>query len=378
MLVVTGFRVLLTTGDSRFREYLNCVESNSHNCNEAVRAVRSDLPCEHRTPPIHRLSKALGYTKRRAKLAAMCFHPTRHLVIAFLLLPFASLAREPSIPVSPAPFTLTEGRGLPVCDAYLEVLNRMPLERTPFCGRPDNGPHPDFIPLTRHDLSAEEIMSLFTYVWEFMRFDDQRHEERYAHPQLDPSKSFWSANPTDLETIEKFLRFGWLNVWSYAAPIDIENDGNPIPLVIWQGYGATSKGADCGTAYPHVWTDSYIEQRPFVLSTDGKTIDEGRTRAIFGAPVNGAAKSDVSISPPVHTPGLPIGATPFHEIGDSIGIFGYRAKYYFQTENMPISRTARSSPVKVFLRQNGQTNEVCAYRPESVPIPPQYPNRSDR
>jgi hypothetical protein len=254
----------------------------------------------------------------------------------------------------------------------------MPLERTPFCGRPDNGPHPDFIPLTRHDLSAEEIMSLFTYVWEFMRFDDQRHEERYAHPQLDPSKSFWSANPTDLETIEKFLRFGWLNVWSYAAPIDIENDGNPIPLVIWQGYGATSKGADCGTAYPHVWTDSYIEQRPFVLSTDGKTIDEGRTRAIFGAPVNGAAKSDVSISPPVHTPGLPIGATPFHEIGDSIGIFGYRAKYYFQTENMPISRTARSSPVKVFLRQNGQTNEVCAYRPESVPIPPQYPNRSDR
>ncbi len=32
----------------------------------------------------------------------------------------------------------------------------------------------------------------------------------------------------------------------------------------------------------------------------------------------------------------------------------------------------------VFLRQNGQTNEVCAYRPESVPIPLQYPNRSDR
>ncbi len=363
---------------TNFGDETNCVESNSHNCNEAVRAVRRDLQCEHRTPPIHRLSTALGYTKRRAKLAATCFHPMRHLVIAFLLLPFASLAREPSIPVSPAPFILTEGRGLPVCDAYLEVLNRMPLERTPFCGRPDNGPNPDFVPLKRHDLSAEEIMSLFTYVWEFMRFDDPRHEERYAHPQLDPSKSFWSANPTDLDTIEKFLRFGWLNVWSYSAPIDIENDGNPIPLVIWQGYGATSKGADCGTAYPHVWTDSYIEQRAFVLSTDGKTIDEGRTRAIFGAPANGAPKSDFSISPPVHTPGLPIGATPFHEIGDSIGIFGYRAKYYFQTENMPISRTARPSPVKVFLRQNGQTNEVCAFRPESVPIPPQYPNRPDR
>ncbi len=77
-------------------------------------------------------------------------------------------------------FRLIEGRGVAVCDAYLDLLNQTPLQRTPFCGRPEKGPEPNFASLDRHYLDADEIEPLFSLVWEFMRFNDQHHKERYS------------------------------------------------------------------------------------------------------------------------------------------------------------------------------------------------------
>src|ERR1700730_15755098 len=78
-----------------------------------------------------------------------------------LLLPAISFGEEQPAEAGDKQFTLIRGHGVPVCEAYLDLLNRTPLERTPFCGRPDNGPEPEFVPLERQNLGADEILPLF-------------------------------------------------------------------------------------------------------------------------------------------------------------------------------------------------------------------------
>jgi hypothetical protein len=47
------------------------------------------------------------------------------------------------------PFKLTKGRGIPVCEAYLQRLNSTLYSTPPFCGRPENNSVPGFEALTR-------------------------------------------------------------------------------------------------------------------------------------------------------------------------------------------------------------------------------------
>src|SRR4029077_18977234 len=92
------------------------------------------------------------------------------------------LAQEGSGSEHDRNFSLLEGHGIPVCEAYLELLNKTKFEVTPFCGRPDEGPVKGFEHLDGHFMNVEEIMPLFTKVWEFVRFGDQTHAEKFFHP----------------------------------------------------------------------------------------------------------------------------------------------------------------------------------------------------
>ena len=277
-----------------------------------------------------------------------------------------SFGAEDSSHASERNFSLQQGHGLPICEAYLELLNQTKFTVTPFCGRPEEGPVKGFEHLEGHYMSLEEISPLFTPVWEFMRFGDQHHVERFFYPTIDPKVSHWSTNATDEGTIGQFLSFGWMYVWIYARPIDINNDGSALNVITWQGYGATGTGSQCGSDYSTgTWDDSYINQRAFVLTKDGKAIDEDQTRLIFGAPPGAVRRKDVQLP----GPDLTAGPHAFRPLADSIRLFKYEGRYYIETEDRPENKDSDLPPVHVLLREHGSSRQVCTLRPESVPVP---------
>jgi len=174
------------------------------------------------------------------------FAPRRHdhrytlaraaAVIALSLVPFQfSFSQEARDSDTEPNFSLQEGRGVPVCEAYLELLNKTKFEVTPFCGRPSEGPVKGFEHLDGHFMKEEEIWPLFTKVWEYMRFGDQNHSEKYYYPPTDnpPTAAHWSTEATSHASLALSLRHHWMNVWAYTTPIDINNDGTGLSIMCW-------------------------------------------------------------------------------------------------------------------------------------------------
>jgi hypothetical protein len=270
-------------------------------------------------------------------------------------------------------FSLLEGHGVPVCDAYLELLNKTKFTVTPFCGRPDEGPVKGFEHLDGHFMKAEEVSPLFTKVWEFMRFGDQNHTEKYFHPgsispqtgKVSPQNSYWSPDPSSPSDVVSELQQGLMYVWAFSIPLDVNNNGLPLNVITWQGYGATGSGARCGSDHAYIpWQDSYVGTRAFVLAPDKKSIDEKETRLIFGAAPDAGRPVDAQI------PGLvKPGQHPFRPLADSIGIFKFEGRYYIEIEDRPKLEDSELPPVHVLLREHDTTRQVCTLHPESVPVP---------
>jgi hypothetical protein len=252
-------------------------------------------------------------------------------------------------------FSLVEGKGVPVCTAYLELLNKTDFDRAPFCGRPDQGVA-GFEPLERHYLDEDEIFPLFTPVFEFMRFNDSHHVERFLHPNPDRSKKGeWTSDPVTKSNIANNLRLHWQVVWTYSTPLDINNNGTPVRVLLWQGYGAADTAARCGSdAATRSWDFPYVDQRGIVLTSDGKAIDEEQTRSIFGSHAKGVNQTTTK---------------PFVALSDSIGVFKYAGRFYIETEDRPRVQYDDLPPVRVFLREGGKARQVCVLQPLSVPIP---------
>jgi hypothetical protein len=263
----------------------------------------------------------------------------------------------------------SQAQDLDVCAAYRQLLNATRFEVTPFCGRPDDGSVPGFTPLKRNYWGVEQILPIFMQVYEFMLFDNQFHVQ--MTPSGNPANPF-AMRPlrtTDQITkdgIAQSLRLRWMRVWSYEEPIDIENNGSPLNVLIWQGYGVTQGAQVCGVVYSgHPWNYPYINQQVFIINSDGKTIDENLTREIFGAPEE--STSARLTRRPSKNPFLPVGANPFRPLADTIGIFEYRGMYYIETENRPKSKNAPLPPVVVYLREHGHTTKVCSIPLTSAP-----------
>jgi hypothetical protein len=242
---------------------------------------------------------------------------------------------------------LTHGKGTAVCDAYLQRLTQSHLEvaETLFCGRPEDESVPGFQRLERHYLTEAEALPLVNRVQKFMAVGDQNQVQRTYYSNAEhPELAHWSD---DMELPSQILKFGsWTKVWTYRTPVDVENNGSPDPVLLWQGSpAATSKGRACG--------DAFIETRAFVLSPDGKTIDEAKTRAVFTTPAYVSSLETASSRTATEHRVIPL--------GDSIGIMLFEGRYYIDAADRTESKNA-TIRYAVFLHQDGRTKKVCALR----------------
>src|ERR1700728_2490693 len=64
-------------------------------------------------------------------------------------------------------FQLAEGRGIPVCDAYLQRLNETEYWGPPYCGRPEDSRVPGFSRLHRVYLTGAETAQLYPHLQSF-------------------------------------------------------------------------------------------------------------------------------------------------------------------------------------------------------------------
>jgi hypothetical protein len=201
-----------------------------------------------------------------------------------------------------------------------------------------------------------------------MLFDDQLPVLTFFRRNPDdPNRPIKTADPETRHGIAEAVSRKWMIVWGFRKPIDIANGGSPLNVLMWQGHGA-SGGTTCGVDIAsHPWTSEYVEQRAFIINSDGKGIDEGLTRLIFGAPEESSPAR--STRRPSTSPALSVGTNGFRPLAESIGIFGYRGRYYIETENKPKTKDGPLPPVIVYLRQHNHTAKVCAFRPDNVPGP---------
>jgi hypothetical protein len=93
-------------------------------------------------------------------------------------------------------FMLKKGTGGPVCEAYVDVLNRTDFKYRPlfYALRDDNPSHRFQMP-ERHYLTVADL-ALFDNVYEFMSFGDHDLVTQCFHPNPDPRKPF--RNPAQL------------------------------------------------------------------------------------------------------------------------------------------------------------------------------------
>jgi hypothetical protein len=243
------------------------------------------------------------------------------------------------------PFTLTRGDGIPVCEAYLTRLNAATYQKPPYCDRPENAAVEGFELLNRVPLNSEQVYELSGPIGRFTWYGDQD-----SHPSQGPGLS--------RESVERDLG-RTIRVWRYEPPVDLDNDGTPESVVIWQGYGASKGDYPCGSV-----KERYPRGQPqiaYVVDLDARRVDQQRTRELFGHPVGGY---------PIPRDVKPGGFFPgFRPVGSSMGIFKYRGLYYFDTffdSWGDFAGRRRKDPhigstLGVFLREGGKTKQVCEY-----------------
>jgi hypothetical protein len=248
-------------------------------------------------------------------------------------------------------FTLIKGKQLPVCRAYLERLNAVDYDAeggtttAPYCDRPENTQVEGFSELSRVTLTENEANLLLLDLWNFTH-PDALTEKRLLSPVRAPVN-------------------GRLPIWRYGSKVDIDNDGVPDNLIVWQGYGASKALAGCGDEYGHGPAGAVIErswQIAYVMTADNKAIDHDRTQAIFGHPKgNHEFQCATGVSKNCVVKG-------FAPIGTSISIFEYSGEYYFDAlygESGDLqgrqrgNRMGEINTFGLFIRKNASTRNVC-------------------
>ena len=286
----------------------------------------------------------------KAKAAAM-------MLPALLLLWTPALAASPDFPFS-YHFTLTKGTGIPVCEADLKRLNTATYSGPPGCDQPQTTSIPGFAPLHRVFLSSREVQILFPRVTQFMAFGKQGSKEQDEAFAAERKKLGLSPTWT-LDEIKGYMRLGYIKVWRYDPPVDIDNDGRSTSLVIWQGVPISNAPGVCGKAAGMGGQDFYIQpQIAFVLAPGNNRLDTRKTKALFG-----------HAGPRYRFPNGMV-FRGFRPLGTAMGIFRYRGLYYFDTffNGWGGSRTssfayypALTDILGVFVHRNGKTAQVCEY-----------------
>jgi hypothetical protein len=243
-------------------------------------------------------------------------------------------------------FTLTKGRGIAVCEAYLKRLNLVQSDEPPYCDRPEDTEIEGFEHLNRIPLNIDEAFAFGDKVYNFTY--------RGSQDSFPNGRSSITKNIIQQDLGRSIL------AWRYDPPADIDNDGAPDSLVIWQGYGASHGSYVCGSVKDRdPWWQNQIA---YIVDFDAMRIDEKRTRKIFGHPV-GSYSSVMAGKRKVTLPG-------FRPIGLKMGIFKYDGLYYFDTffdssgdfQGRRQKDPRIGSTLGVFLRKDGVTKQMCEYR----------------
>ena len=253
-------------------------------------------------------------------------------------------------------FTLIQGKGSAVCEAYLKRLNTADYSPTPpYCNIPEETQVPGFTPLHRVPLTAEEIAVFGQHILIFNATGLQGTKEG-----ISKNMAMWNMTPESyLRNVEDLLQRG-ARTWRYEPPVDIDNDGTPDNVVVQPDFG-------CGHAEQNVnyETDGRKPIRAYILANGNDLLDIPKTRAIFGHPSGGYPFRLYNGSPDPE----------FRQIGATIGIFKYEDLYYIDSYlyNHPLNtwgfltggspyKPDRANTLAVFLRQHGRTQRVCEYR----------------
>lgn len=262
-------------------------------------------------------------------------------------------------------FTLLKGKGIAVCEAYLNRLNASgfgALSAMPICGRPENDSVDGFRQLNRVPLTADQISEL----WESKRIFMSQGNRGNRNSLTRGAPSTFKPGT---ELAEPMKTRG-LSVWRYDPPVDIDNDGTPDDdLVVWSG---DLNIGPCGR--PLGDNGRIVAPSTYILSIDWKnnSVNEVRTREWIGHPQDGY---------PIIKNGKPTGSLSgaFRPIGSKMGIFDYQGTFYFDTffsewgdfegkRGVDSGASNKSTKHKledtlgVFERRNGITKQVCEFR----------------
>jgi hypothetical protein len=204
-------------------------------------------------------------------------------------------------------FTLIKGRGTPVCEAYLQRLNvtdyraNYPSPPLPYCGIPENDDIPGFRFLHRVPLPSNLVVKMsgeLSLLWH-------------------PPNPHLNERPVDDDGLPQWVG-SRMKAWRYNPGIDVDNDGIPDDIVVWQGYGLSDSAAVCGEPFSPAYTWGFRPpQMPLVIKSD-LHVDLQSTASMFGRSGVVRPKTFQSV----------IGPPPFHPIGHFITLFNYRRLTY--------------------------------------------------
>ena len=253
--------------------------------------------------------------------------------------------------------TVTRGQGVPVCEAYLQRLNQTQFKYPAYCGRPEDDQVPGFQRLTRVRVSKEEITKLYNLV---VTITNPRTEidSRYFD-EMNANGGVFTGTPPQI-TMPQARAY---ETWRYDPLIDIDNDGSPDNVVIWNLDSVDYH--ECGDFRPG---PTRGQQVSLIMSADGSTVDQARTIRTFGHPDGGcdAIAGMAGLSGPIRF------LKSWRLLGNSYSVFRYRDLYYFDTfydlfahlgdfQNKRKGSSRLQDTLAVFLHRSGKTAPVCEY-----------------
>lgn len=260
-------------------------------------------------------------------------------------------------------FSLEKGRGVPVCEAYLQRLNQTEFTNPAYCDRPESDQVPGFAVLNRVIVPADEnnrLMDLAALVIQPVYVATA--DRKLLDVMNRNGGVFVGTPPVQAKPFAAFL-----SSWRYDPPIDPANDGRPLNILMWN---TADPRVECGSGFQgHPPSPQMgILQVPLALTADGATIDQAETIAVFGHPDGG-----YTINVELRGAGFPDFVKSFRAIGHSYGVFKYRDLYYFDTffdnpegsgdfDDRRIGDPRLPNVLGVFLRKQQRTSQVCEYQ----------------
>jgi hypothetical protein len=243
-------------------------------------------------------------------------------------------------------FNLKRGKGLLVCEAYLERLTNTRFTSPPFCGIPENDAIQGFTKLNRTPLTDDEVERLFPKIVGFTI----------------EGKKLTNVSKEEISLVRGTFGDVW-SAWRYVPEVNVDNTGKPYNVIIWQGPDAATFDYHCGDVGHVGPTQELVIERPqqlaFVLTDNNQNIDEEKTWELFG---DRSRQVYVDRGETHVFPG-------FEPIADTIDLFKFRGLYYiagfnYRTfgsyEGIPEDPSLRGA-LSVFLRKDGQTRQVCEF-----------------